>query len=346
MTERSRNIMVGLTTLGGLGALAVLLLLFGYVPAMLAPGYIVSARLVNSQGVNPASRVWLYGIDVGKVQTVSLAPFPERGVVMTLLIREDIKLPAGTRVLINTPLLGGTPSVSLDTSKADIGQDVEYLATDGSGMLLSDMEAGGLEARVGKEIRAALNSATGDLMGKIDALSTEWTQVGQNINQLVTPRSLEDVDAGKAEGNLSSAVARIDDRVKELSTSLDALNKWASDETMREDVRVVVANARKLTEKMDTSLDKIDKATVTADKSIEKLATRFVASADDLSATILSMQKTIEELRDGKGTTGKLINDPALYNNLNDSVQRIGKAADEFKVLIEKFRKEGLPLKL
>lgn len=346
MTERSRNIMVGLTALGGLVALAVLLLLFGYVPAALAPGYMVSVRMLDSQGVNDSSRVWLYGIDVGKVETVELLAFPERGVTLKLRVREGIKLPVGTRLSINTPLLGGSPTVSLDTSKAKSDNGADFLPIDGSGQLMADTESGSLESRMGKELRAALESASDDLMGKIDALSSEWTAVGQNINQLVTPRLPAEVDSGKAPGNLSSAVARIDDRVRELSTSLEALNKWASDEKMREDVRVTMANARKLTDKIDTSLDNINKVATTADKSIDKLATRFAASADDLSATIFSMQKTLDEVRNGKGTTGKLINDPALYDNLNDSVDRIGKAADEFKVLMEKWRKEGLPLQL
>lgn len=346
MKERSRNIMVGLTTLGGLVALAILLMLFGYAPAAFAPGYNVTARLVDSQGVNSASRVWLYGIDVGKVDSIELLPFPERGVQVKIRIRENIKLPKGTKVIINTPLLGGSPTVALDTSKADIGEGMTYLPTDGSAMLYSDMQAMSLESRVGKELRHALESATGDLMTKIDALSNEWTQVGQNINKLVDPRDPKEVDAGKAVGNLSSAVTRIDMRVRELSESLDSLNQWASDEKLREDVRVTVANARKISAKMDTSLDQINKVTASAEKNIDTLSTRFVASADDLSATINSMQKAIDQLRQGKGTAGKLLNDPALYDNLNDSVERIGKAADEFKVLMEKWRKEGLPLQL
>lgn len=346
MTERSRNIMVGLTAIGGLLALAILLLLFGYVPAALSPGYMVNARMLDSQGVSDSSRVSLYGIDVGKVETVTLLDYPDRGVMLKLRIREGIKLPVGTRLSISTPLLGGTPAVSLDTSKAESDNSGAFLPLDGSGELLADTETGSLESRMGKELRAALESASNDLVGKIEALSSEWTAVGQNINQLVTPRLPEDVDSGKAQGNLASAVARIDDRVRELSTSLEALNKWASDEKMREDVRVTMANARSLTTKMDTSLDNINKVTATADKSIDKLATRFTASADDLSATILSMQKTLDEIRNGKGTTGKLINDPALYDNLNDSVERIGKAADEFKLMMEKWRKEGLPLQL
>lgn len=349
MTERSRNIMVGLTTIGGLLGLAALLLLFGYVPKFFEPGYTVSAQLISSQGVNNSSRVWLYGIDVGKVESVSLLTFPQKGVMLKIRVREGIKLPAGTRVNINSPLLGGTPTLSLDTSNAKLPQGdeaVEYLPADGSAMLATNTQQASIESRMSQEFRAAMESATAKLVDKIDGLSREWMEVGQNINQLVDPRRPEDVDKGKVAGNLSSAVARIDSRVKELSVSLDALNKWAADEKLHEDVSVTVANARKLTQKMDASLDIFNKAATSADKNIDMLATRFVASADDLSATIQSMQKTLDALRNGKGTTGKLINDPAVYNNLNDAVLRIGKAADEFKVMMEKWRKEGLPLKL
>jgi hypothetical protein len=42
---------------------------------------------------------------------------------------------------------------------------------------------------------------------------------------------------------------------------------------------------------------------------------------------------------------GKLLQDPKLYNNLNDAAVRLGQAIDEVKNLLEKVRKEGLPLK-
>ena len=56
------------------------------------------------------------------------------------------------------------------------------------------------------------------------------------------------------------------------------------------------------------------------------------------------MQKLAAKASDGKGAMGKLLNDPALYDNLNDTAERIGQTADELKLLIEKWKAEGLPV--
>ncbi len=360
MTDRIRNIMVGVTTLAAMACVAILLLLFGYVPAFISPGYTVHAHLPHSQGINDASRVWLYGIDVGHVEAIDLAPFPERGVKLTMRLRKDVNVPLGTRVIINTPLLGGTASISLDTSSVDTTKPVEYLPTDGSAELHPEPASAGLESRVAQELRAALETAAGNLQKelstrldkydalivKVDELSTEWTHVARNINQITSPRSPESVDKGEQPGNLASAATRMDDRIKELQASIASINQWAGDEKLREDIQVAAANARKISEKLDASVTQINEVTAGAKEQIDRLTTRFVASADDLSAAIKSMNQTLADIREGKGTTGKLITDPALYNNLNDTVQRMGKAADEFKLMIEKMRKEGIPLQL
>lgn len=360
MTDRSRNIMVGLTTLAGMVCVAVLLLLFGYVPRFLAPGYQVHAHLPDSQGINDASRVWLYGMDVGHVEKIELAPFPDRGVNMTMRLRGDVNVPEGTRVIVNAPLLGGTPSISLNTAHLPTDKPVNFIPTDGSAVLEAEPAGGSMDSRVAKELRAALETAAGNLqkelsarldkydklIAKVDDLSTEWTEVARNINQITMPRSPDAVDKGEQPGNLSSAVARLDHRIKELQASINAVNKWASDDQLREDVRIAAANARKITEKLDTSVTQINEVTAGAKEQVDRLTTRFIASADDLSAAIGSMQKTLDDIQQGKGSAGKLISDPALYNNLNDTVQRMGKAADEFKIMIEKMRKEGIPMKL
>jgi hypothetical protein len=56
------------------------------------------------------------------------------------------------------------------------------------------------------------------------------------------------------------------------------------------------------------------------------------------------MQKLADKARKGDGTVGKLLNDPALYQNFNDAAERIQKAVDEMKLLIEKWKAEGVPV--
>jgi phospholipid/cholesterol/gamma-HCH transport system substrate-binding protein len=98
-----------------------------------------------------------------------------------------------------------------------------------------------------------------------------------------------------------------------------------------------VANARQLTEN-GTNLTRDIK------QQVDQLTGRFVHVADQLSVTLDQMNSLIDAARRGKGTTGKLINDPALYDNMNDAAKRLGDALDEIKLLIEKWKAEGVPV--
>ena len=93
MTERSRNVAVGLTAIAGLAGVCVLFLLFGYVPAWLEDGYDLRVRLTTASGLTEGSRVKLSGIDIGRVVGVSLEPPPQKGVIVTTLIHKGWSCP-------------------------------------------------------------------------------------------------------------------------------------------------------------------------------------------------------------------------------------------------------------
>jgi hypothetical protein len=58
------------------------------------------------------------------------------------------------------------------------------------------------------------------------------------------------------------------------------------------------------------------------------------------------MQETLTKITDGKGTTGRLVNDPRLYDGLLDLTKSLKDAADRLNLLVQKWQEEGLPLHL
>ncbi len=329
MTDRIRNIVVGLTALAGLVGLMYMMLLFGYVPRWVQGGYRVTIELPHAGGIGEGTLVYLQGIEVGRVRSVELMDPPTRGVVATVVIDDDRHLSEGVRAVVNQPFFTGSASLTLDLSQ--VPPDAKPLPTDGSAVIPGGVPDGaaGLLGDVGAafaEPVAQLNR----LADSLEQLSGQWTEVGRNINLLVEPRSTDDVDNGKATGNLATVVVRADHRLTELRTVLDGMNQWVNDTQLRDDIRAAASNARSLTRKLDENID--------------GLTRRYFAVADDLSKAIGSMQKLLDQTHEGKGTIGKLLNDPALYNNLNDAAQRVGGVLDELKLLIEKWKAEGLPV--
>lgn len=351
MRESTRNFVVGLTALGGCIGLALLLTLFGAVPKFFEDNYRIRVVMPNAAGVNSSSRVRLNGIDIGRVEAVRLKPRPQDGVVFDLTIQEDIRIPENAQVSVHSPLLGGSPSLSFWTpqERAD-----GFLPTDGSAVVEGQPapSLANAAADIKNVLRESVDKFREDIRRAVDrfeavsrdfhALSQEWTRVGQNVNDLIERRPPEKIESGEAAANLSTVILRADQRLTELQDTLKAFNDLVGDPKLREDLHATLANARDASRNIrDVSAD-ARQVVANTDKRIDELSRRLIAVADDMSGTIKTLQDAVKKASEGQGTAAKLLNDPSVYNNLDDTIQRIGLAVDDLRLLIQKWKAEGV----
>ena len=351
MNERSRNIIVGVTTLAGLIGLVLMLLIFGYVPSWLESGYVIRVELKSASGLSEGSRVRMNGIDIGRVVGVDLEDGKRGPVVMVRTLISSGKLvPQGVRVRAEMPLLGGSPALAFDASEINplhpnFVELKKPLPTDGKALIIGETFTPLTE--LAEQFRLAMSEPSRSfdrLATSFERLSADWGEVARNVNHLLEPRKVSDVDSGNMVGNLATVIARTDNRLKELELTIQAANQWLADEKLREDVRQTAANSRQLTDRLNVAADKAVTLLDTANNSIDRLANRYIAAADDLSGAVHSLQDVLDQARRNEGTIGKLLRDPAIYDNLNDSAKRLNAALTEFRLLIEKWKKEGLPV--
>ncbi|MEL7089360.1 MAG: MlaD family protein [Planctomycetota bacterium] len=321
MTERNRNIIVGFTTLAGLIGLAFLLLIFGYVPKLVQSGYFVTIELPDASSLNNGSRVELAGIDIGRVESIDFKQPFGSGVTVDVRIRDGVQVPTEAQPQVEKPLLGGSPTIKFAVKDLSNGPPKSFLPTDGSALVQGRLSA--LAGVFGQLER---------MSDSFDALSTEWQAVGQKVNGFLEPQDLAAVEAGEVPGNLTTAVARVDLRLAEMQNVLAGVDSFVNDESLRQDVTATAANARKASENLAGTMGSLE--------------SRYVALADDVSQVVAQMNQLMTAARKPQGTLGKLVGDPALYDNLEDAAQRIGRAADELKLLLEKWKAEGVPVKL
>lgn len=345
MNEKTRNVTVGVTALLAVAGLAFMMVLFGYVPGWVEGGYDVRVKFENTSGVTDGARVTLSGVDIGRVKKVELLAPPERGVVFTLRVN-DAALVEGVKVVVDKPFVGGTASVAMENPVLPSGAEPKLLPTDGSAVI------NGSSSSFAGEFASSIQGAMAEPMKKLDklgaqfeSLSGEWTRVGKNVNSLVEPRTPEEVRSKQKPANIPSMVALASARLEELQSVLANIDKWTGDEELRADFKRTLANAAEATEQLKKGVDKFSSLADSSKENVDKLAKRYIAVADDLSAAIGSMKKTLDAAREGDGTLGKFVKDPALYNNLNDTVTRMNQAMTEVKLLVEKWKKEGLPVR-
>lgn len=323
MNERTRNLIVGLTTALAVVGLCFLLLLFGYVPTLMQDGYFITIELDDASSLNQGSRVELSGIDIGKVESIAFKqPFGSGVSVDVLILDENVRIPVSASAVIDKPLLGGSPTIRfLTNTKKQAGPPKDFLATDGSAVVPGSL--GALAGVFGELERVADN---------FEALSVQWQAVGEKVNGLLNPQDLAAVEAGDEPGNITTVVARIDQRLSEFRGVLAGMDSFINDPQLREDVKTTAGNVRQASEGVASTM--------------AGLESRYVALADDISGMVAQMNLLLAQANAQQGTLGKVLQDPALYNNLDDAAQRIGIAADELKLLIEKWKAEGVPVKL
>ncbi len=316
MNERRRNLIVGGTVLAGGVGFLFLLLVFGYVPRLLQSGYYVEIVLEDAQSVNPGSRVDLAGIDVGEVEAIRFREPFDGGVQVKARIKDAINIPATARVVVERELLGGSSTLKF--------------VVDGNGQAISDFLPRDGTARV-LGGPGALDNAVGGFqqMGEDFArLSTAWSGVGEKLDAFLGGQTRPD-DAGPMAA-VTRVLAGLESRLGEIESVVAGLDSFVNDAQLREDLAAAGANARQLTAQ--------------ASESLSEVKARTLVVVGDMAQVLAQAQEMMVKANTGQGTLGKTLNDPALYDNLNDTALRMNAALDDLRLLLEKWKSEGVPI--
>lgn len=339
MNARVRDTLVGLTAIAGAVGLAMMLMLFGEFRTTAT--YPILVRMDTAGGLSKVSAVMLNGVRVGSVRRIRTAEDPRDGVVLDLAIREGVTIPGDVRIAIDRTFVGdaslglltrapGDPKARPDAPALRPGDRIEGQATS----LLSEV-SGLLDERL-KSLDTAVES--------FNTLSTTYTRVGERVERLLEPRDPEAVARGEQEANVASAIARVD-------RAAAALEAWAGDEEMRADVKHAASRAATLFDQASEAVETWTATARTIDEQAQALGANATQAARDLGLMTASVGEAVQDVRvavakinDGEGTVGMLLNNPDLYNSLTDAARRLEKALTEAQLLIEKYRKEGIPI--
>jgi len=337
-----KHIVVGLFVLAGALLLGTMIVWFEGVAIFIRGGYIVNVHLDSAVGIRAGKRVHLDGIEVGEVAGVASAE-PERcGVWLELRLSPGTQVPKNARFVAQQSVTGGDAFMDFQTAKPS----KDFLPQDGS-------------ARVD---------------GAIIPPTLLPPDIVENFSDLIMPRTLEEVEAGKR-ANLSSALAQVqltskaiqdefqqpessfrvflgkasassEELTKTLKTIQDTLTKPDSD------LNMLLAESRKMVKGVDETLatvrstvDTYTKAgvslTQTSDEARKALA-QFNKDAEDIDVLAKNFNAVIEDIQKGKGTLGKLAASDELHRQLVNLVENLQKMTDNTNRLITFWREQGV----
>ncbi|CAG0983147.1 hypothetical protein PHYC_01877 [Phycisphaerales bacterium] len=341
-----RDFLTGLFALSAVAGFCALLILFGEITDLGAKYYRFQVILPSAAGLGPTSPVTVNGVKVGQVVKAEVAP---QGAALTLKIRDGVKIPKDSTLSIEKGLIGDA-SLEFAIGAADVAA-LNPSALFEEGSVVESKVTGSFFDRLAESIQKPLDrlSSSAD---RIDKLADTWTATGVRINELLEARTLADVESGKP-ANVASTIARID-------AAVASADRWMNDDQLRAGVKDTLTRAgatmddlRKFLEawtatadSVDLAAQKLEGAAGSIDKHAAELTAEAVQTLRHVDAAAAELAKTIESANKGEGTVGQLLTNPDLYKSLTSSSQRLEKVLTELQLLVEKFRAEGVQIKL
>ena len=314
MSPKNRNVVVGLTVLVGLVALAVMLLKFGGSTVKLfRPGNLVQIHLTGDRadGLAEGAQVTYLGKTVGRVLKVE-RDRDNVSINIDAEVDNDPPLPGNVEgaIKVASPI-GGTAVLSLEL----VGPKPVNTLADGQRMVARYV---GSEL-VPKEFSQLANQVKDSrIVLHLDEQVREAGLVLKGLDDYVNnPKSKADVQASIDNFRHVSEVARAaSDRVDKFAGQLDQIQANANQ-------TVVTARAE-----IDRVSRQIDDRMLQVSKLLDS-ATAVAAKVDR-----------------GPGTASLLVNDPKLYQSLVDNSRQLSLTIADLKRLVEQWEQEGVSFKL
>lgn len=314
MSERSRQLTWAKLRVGAVITAAVLLIFLtilfaGGIETLFVPKVKIKARIPDVKGLRTGAPVWIAGIEVGSVKSMSLDPATGTIVVMSInkdslkFVRADSKATVMTMGLLGDKYieLGGGSSSSRQIRPGDIV----------AGSAQIDM--------------TDLMAASSESIGKITMLAE---RVGSFIEQIE-----------KGEGLASKLLKdpAVYNNLKETTASMAALLK---DFQQSKGTIKMLIDDPSLYRGMLSATESVDRFGATLNQgsgSLRKLA-EDPALYNNLEKASRQLTIVLADIEGGKGTAGALIKDEQLAGELKKTIGGLKDTIEELKGLTQDIR--------
>lgn len=331
MSQSTRNFLIGITTLTALVGGVVLLMLFGELEAVFRPRYQLTINSTHAEGLRSGSTVELNGVPIGLVGTVAATGDPHYPVQIVAMINHAIRIPANVRAYANPAVLGGSATLQLESAPSPAGQTA-LLPADGTAKL-----DGEIRSQLMEQITTELDKRMKPLLEGLG----EFQTLARNLNDLVEP--VDPDDAGESH-NLRTAIVMLNQVLADVQEALSMAKSWLGDDQLRADARSAVANANVLIEQATQTLDQFSRLATRMEQDADSVTTQLVPVLTNLGETLAMVRALTERATAGQGTVGQLLNNPDLYNSLNDAAIQLERTLQELQQLAEKMKAEGVDI--
>jgi phospholipid/cholesterol/gamma-HCH transport system substrate-binding protein len=281
------------TKVGILAAFAITLLILGFNflkgRNLMAKKDTIYAVFPKVDGLSTSDAIRMNGLQIGNVTEMEEGDQDLTTVVVGFHLTRDINIPDDSYATINANPLGATSvNIIKGTSKTFIENGDTLRTVVAAGML--------------DDIKQSLTPVMDNVNGTLTSVDSLVEQIGMVLDP-ATRAHLQ-----KTMSNLATATSQLNEMLDTkngpLANTLRNVSSITGNLKLQNDsINKVISNAGTLTEKL-AALD------------LEKTLAKVQSTLDNLNATL-------QQINNGQGTAGKLVNDPKLYQNLNSTANSL-----------------------
>jgi len=317
-----------------IGILAVVAIIIGIVGVKFMKGQnifsndtTIYVKYSQIDQLSSSSPVFMNGFPIGGVADVRLNPEDMNSVLVTLHIKNEVRIHKDALAEIGSSIMGGsyvTIGHNKNCTGADCVQDEGSLKGTTLGILGSMLPKDDVN-----EYTAALRQNLGGMMDTINTKINDPdpnNKIGQSIRDLaitlenlkVSTQQLESIMRNNAQ-NLNTTMSNMAKLTNTLANNNDKITGiLASTDNFTKDLSQL--NLSNTMSKADTTLE-------SANEAVRQLQTTL-ATSDKM---VTNLNEMVNKMKNGEGTIGLMLNDDQLYKNLNQTSETLSKVLTDFQ---------------
>jgi len=297
------------TKVGALTAISITLLIMGFNflkgKTLFKTGHYIYAKYGDTKGIMVSNPVYINGFQVGTVMEIENEDPTLHSIVLTLKLKEFYKIPNNSVAIIKENPLG-TPSINIELGNATVFLNAgdTVLTQNNPGMITGIM------------------NKLGPVGDKVQATLVHLDSVLKNINKIFDPNT---------RNNIQDVVANINKTTASLVISSASIQQMLAAQSGS--IAQSMDNINGFTKNLADNNDKVTRVLTNVETTTAQLAkTDFPGTVDQLKTAVHNLNTLIASLNSNKGTLGKLINDEALYHQLNETLHSANTLLDDLRV--------------
>ena len=330
MNDRYRDAVIGLAAILAAAATISMLLAFGSLRDFARSAVDLEIRLNRAGGLRYGSQLTLDGVPIGTVDEVTLEIDRALPVRLVCRIDEWVRIPVDHLVKVESALIGGGTRLAIlsldpEAERLTFGPGEAPVLT-GEFQSLDETLAGSLDLRMGP---------IAESFAEVGALAGTYRELGEQIRTLV--------DTGGSDGaGLGTTIDRVNRTLEQADKAFAAAGSWLGDAQLRADATQAVFKANLFIERATDAAIAASRLASTLDDESPALVARISATAASVDDTLVEVRALTTRAAGGGGTLGRLLNDPALYEDLDDAARRLADTLETLEILIEAVKAQGV----